>query len=145
MVYYADCPLKRFWFWWAFQVSGPQTSLHRVENGSLVTSPPRLLKTPVYFFTWKIPQGDPNTPAAVCLPQFNSRKAFQAAGEWDRHVDVMKQWRLCFWEWVEERWGDVFSTAAAKDRMVITAAGTIAAGYTSCRPWGEDPLFWVIY
>lgn len=34
---------------------------------------------------------------------------------------------------------------AAEDRMAITAAGTRAAGYTSLRPRGEDPLFWVIY
>lgn len=40
----------------------------------------------------------------------------------------MKQWRLC-WSLVgvwAERWGYVFSAAAAADSMVITAASTIA-------------------
>lgn len=40
----------------------------------------------------------------------------------------MKQWRLCWslvGEWAE-RWGYVFSAAAAADSMVITAANTIA-------------------
>lgn len=53
---------------------------------------------------------------------------FQRRGERGRHVSVMKQWRLCWslvGEWAE-RWGYVFSVAAAVDSMVITAANTIA-------------------
>lgn len=99
------------WFWFLASLSSlgppPQTSLQGVENGFPVTSPPRsfkgLLKLQFIFSPDKSHRGTPQPQLPLSLPRFNRRGAIQAAGERDRRVDVMKQWRLCFWEWVEER------------------------------------------
>lgn len=135
-----------FWFWWAFQVLGPQTSLWGVENGFPATSPPRSFKRRQFIFSpGKSHRGTPPPQLPFLLHSLTAVERFKQPGS----ESVVSMWwnngDCVFWEWVEERWVDVFSTAAADDRMVITAAGTIAAGYTLRRPWGESPLFWVIY
>lgn len=90
-------------------------------NGILITSLQRFvcrtLKSRVYVFELKHPTGTPLFPVCFISSSVNCRMVFQRPGKWDRHVNVMKQWRLycrLVWEWVE-RWGYVFSMADCRN------------------------------
>lgn len=97
----------------------PITSLQRLFEG--------LLKTEFIFLT-EMPLRETTFPRLLHFILSVLRDSVTAVREWDRHVNVMKQWRLCcrlVWEWAE-RWGYVFSAAATVDSMIITAVNTIA-------------------
>ena len=108
-------------FWRVFQVLAPQMSLQgaaafKLYPDNFTTAVVcRTLRSRVYVFEPKHPTGTLLFP--FISSSVNCRMVFQRPGKWDRHVNVMKQWRLycrLVWEWVE-RWGYVFSMAACRN------------------------------